>query len=153
MNNLKAERTLTAEDRVSDERLSGLAQACHIRQINMTADTVVISMTDHLDIVAALTELQSLRSQALSTQQPMGEVRVKPLEWEAVTDQIPKHAYAAYTPFSRLLIVCEFLSMNHMVYRFDGVDFETLDEAKSAAQNYYNSRILSALHPNQESGE
>lgn len=78
---------------------------------------------------------------------------VKPLEWEAVTDQIPKHAFAAYTPFNRWLIVCEFLSMNHMVYRFGGQDYETLDAAKAAAQADYRTRILSALHPSPEHKE
>lgn len=72
-------------------------------------------------------------------------VEVKPLEWAPVTDQIPKHAFAAYTPFTRWLIVCEFLSMNHMVYRFADNDYETLDEAKAAAQADFNARILSAL--------
>jgi hypothetical protein len=75
------------------------------------------------------------------------KVRVRPLNWLPVTDQIPKHAFAAYTPFIRWLIVCEFLSMNHMVYRFNGTDYETLDEAKSAAQSDYEARILSALEP------
>lgn len=72
-------------------------------------------------------------------------VKVKPLEWAAVTDQIPKHAFAAYTAFSRWLIVCEFLSMNHMVYRFNSADYETLEAAKAAAQADYERRIRSAL--------
>ena len=72
-------------------------------------------------------------------------VKVKPLEWAAVTDQIPKRAFAAYTAFSRWLIVCEFLSMNHMVYRFNSADYETLEAAKAAAQSDYEARIRSAL--------
>jgi hypothetical protein len=75
------------------------------------------------------------------------KVMVRPLNWLPVTDQITKHAFAAYTPFIRWLIVCEFLSMNHMVYRFNSTDYETLDEAKAAAQSDYESRILSALEP------
>jgi hypothetical protein len=74
-------------------------------------------------------------------------VDVKPLEWEAVTDQIPKHAYAAYTPFNRWLIVVEFLSMNHAVYRLHGKDYATVEEAKDAAETDYRQRILSALLP------
>lgn len=142
MNNLKAERTLTAEDRVSDERLSGLAQACHIRQINMTADTVVISMTDHLDIVAALTELQSLRSQALSTQQPM--VEVKMLEWESYDGRSTEYAES---------IVGTYSVWDGHFRRPNDYGGTAASDPKSAAQEDYRKRILSALHPNQESGE
>lgn len=71
--------------------------------------------------------------------------RVKPLVWEQVQDQIPKHAWAAYTGFGRLLIVQEFLSMNHAVYRLHGVDYPTLEVAQEAAQTNYTGRILAAL--------
>jgi len=76
MNNLKAERTLTAENRVSDERLTLIASGI--------ADRLGVGASGapdlERDIASAITELLALRSQSLSTQQPMGEVREEMVE-------------------------------------------------------------------------
>lgn len=70
MNNLKAERTLTAEDRVSGERLAEYAS-----DENPMYNHHEFPLPQIEEIRSMASELQHLRSQSLSTQQPMGEVR------------------------------------------------------------------------------
>lgn len=92
--------------------------------------------------------LQSLRSQSLSTQQPMGEVRVKALEWEG---------NVAVTRLARYQVDKTAMGWTWVVMAGGGFVstkyYPTEDGAKAGAQGDYEARILSSLHPNQESGE
>lgn len=67
MNNLKAERTLTAKSKLSDERLESLRK-WYAAYPGWKHDNL-----SNLEIASIVAELQSLRSLSLSTQQPMGE--------------------------------------------------------------------------------
>lgn len=151
MNNLKAERTLTAE-RIEEL----LKDDLHDRNLSPRARS---------DLAEALIELKYLRSQSLSTQQPMGEVKVKALEWVEVTSPRedgppePIGEYVAETPFGSYYIDMYFgtdsygWSANFEASDIDGSDSDSPEKAKAAAQADYERGILSALHPNQESGE
>lgn len=113
-NNLKAERTLTA---VTDERLKSLI--AHEGRV-----------VGAYELRSIMLELQHLRSQSLSTQQPMGEV---------------KNRLMALDRFSQFV---------------DGWGDEVLGLKQHQAGDYIKwsdllhvIQSLSAIHPNQESGE
>ncbi len=158
-NNLKAERTITAEELPKTE----LERAAHALLNNLWQKVYSGSRTfeenwDAMDRTYPASkwlqdELKAFRSQSLSTQQPMGEVRVKALEWSGI---IPGRIYADIYMIERLELDDWRLflrSNSHGDWPTFLAGPFSLDEAKSAAQEDYRQRILSALHPNQESGE
>lgn len=168
MNNLKAERTLTAEELVTvrNELLFVAIQDAYLRGLDWgrkygsTEEEELKASYDYADKTTS-----GLRSQSLSTQQPMGEVRVKALEWVEVTSTRedgppePIGEYVAETPFGSYYIDMYFgtdsygWSANFEASDIDGSDSDSPEKAKAAAQADYERGILSALHPNQESGE
>lgn len=148
MNNLKAEWTLTAK-RIEEL----LKDDLHDRNLSPRARS---------DLAEALIELQSLRSQSLSTQQPMGEVRVKPLEWvgeEGVpgmdirAEATPEMHYTVRHLATNTFDVILDTDIRSKWFRDEGEVHTSYESAKDAAEADYQNRILSSLHPNQESGE
>ena len=153
MNNLKAERTLTAFDAWFNEQ-----EGYSLRSERFDGDVEWLRA--------------AFEAGALSTQQSMGEVRVKALEWVQVTSPRedgppePIGEYVAETPFGSYYIDMYFgtdsygWSANFEASDIDGSDSDSPEKAKAAARMGWKAgilharkRILSALHPNQESGE
>lgn len=142
-NNLKAERTLTAFDAWFNEQ-----EGYSLRSERFEGDVEWLKA--------------AFEAGALSTQQPMGEVRVKALKWVEYPNSLAPdyfgHAWEAETPFGRY-VVEEASGSDSPVYetnfRYERLIAATdgLPEAKAAAEADYSKRVLSALHPNQESGE
>jgi hypothetical protein len=127
-NNLKAERTLTAE-RIEEL----LKDDIHDRNLSPRARS---------DLAEALSELQSLRSK------PVAGVEVKPLEWGNGSggDEISRCAVGVYGVGQGLdFISCIFRSANDDEPDLTIYHGDNRSDAKDAAEADYRQRILSAL--------
>lgn len=122
-NNLKAERTLTAEE------LQNLVSSLKLGSTVMTRN-----------LIDALEELQRLRSQSLSTQQPMGEVRLPRLTQALICAAAEGH-YGKHR-------VAKSGGPKGIAMTVDGRDW-SFDQAFKRMWK----GLASALHPNQESDE
>ena len=151
MNNLKAERTLTAEEQrsiVDGEWWKSICEPCGLIVRGFTYRASALVTDKDTGQAVTIPGWLARRIESLSTQQPMGEVRVKELEWEGQTaiDAFGLR-WSVYVDYGREdkkeCFVCNCI---------DGT-WPTAEEAKAAVQSDYRKRIISALYPNQESGE
>lgn len=145
-NNLKAERTLTAESKMSDA--DWLDESARYFERRPTGGEDMAFWANVANAERCRSIAKSLRSQSLSTQQLMGEVRVKPLEWVNGVAKTPFWTYftSRHVDGHYRLAITGVPSSEWTAHRH-------LDALEAAAQADFNGRILSALHPNQESGE
>lgn len=126
--------------KISDERLAGM-----LTHAEAATETYLYERS--ADQLAILTELQSLRSQ------PAG-VRVKGLEWR-VAKNGDMHAntevgqYAIGKVAGYIIVVLRRITRG-IEDDADLKSYNSIDEAKAAAQADYRQRILSALEPHQE---
>lgn len=139
MNNLKAERTLTAEEALSNA--DWLDEAARYFEKRPTGSEDMAFWANVANAERCRSIAKSLRSQSLSTQQPMGEVRM---------------VYEAITNASDLLNVV-ILAGTAITQGDDGPVSSLTPLAMQANSVWCDllsaGSILSALHPNQESGE
>lgn len=152
---------MSKENRVSDElatKLDALAAhfeaACHVGDAYMVEENAADAKTLR-DAAAAL------RSK------PVAGVEVKPLEWAPLSEYGPDAERASgilpglYGVFidqdsAAGAILSEWSETSDTLCTTAAKTlgrFASFEEAKDAAQSDYRKRILSAIHPNQESGE
>lgn len=138
---------------ISDERLAEMLAEVEIEQENAVADAeadqnpqLAVDAVGEFalsEVSSILTELQSLRAQ--------GGVRVKPLEWD--NNGVPHTKAVSAVGLYTINVTSGHRYQLNRNYTTPGSFFDTIEQAKAAAQADYERRILSTLDLSPAEGE